>query len=402
MQEETITATTATFTSLPIFVAYLATGHSLTPFSVFVIFAYAKVLGLFTKYLCRRLAQFLDCNVSVSRILNFLATAEGSWFDTEKRHSKTKMDQGKNEHHNNPVISLTNALCKATNDKMLLENVSILTEGAQTVIITGPVGSGKTSLLLAILSELSISKGNITHKGKMAFVGQSPWVFSGTLRDNITFNKPFDSTKFQKTVEACALTTDITQFPDEDLTTTGEYGIVLSGGQRARVNMTRALYSDADIYLLDDPLSCVDAQVGNHIFENYVRTAISDRLCIFVTHQPCYMNYADHIIVMNEGSIAWEGSYTDLINKGPGGITGLEKVLKNEDGLNNCASYESVIRERRQLEKSGETSLIIPKEDRNFGSVSYQTYWKYFRAGLPVYLMVFLAVICNSALGECP
>ena len=114
------------------------------------------------------------------------------------------------------------------------------------------------------------------------------------------------------------------------------------------------------------------------------------------------MNYADHIIVMNEGSIAWEGSYTDLINKGPNGIAGLEKVLKNEDGLNNCASYESVIRERRQFEKCGETSLIIPKEDRNFGSVSYQTYWKYFRAGLPVYLMVSLAVICNGALGECP
>ena len=369
--------------------------------SVFVIFAYAKVLRDFTRNLGRRLTPFLDCNMSVSRIQNFLATAEGSWFDTERRHSKTKMDQGKNEHHNNPVVSLTNVRCKATNDKMLLENVSILTEGAQTVIITGPVGSGKTSLLLAILSERSISEGNITHKGKMAFVGQSPWVFSGTVRDNITFNKPFDSTKFQKTVEACALTTDITQFPDEDLTIIGERGIVLSGGQRARVSMARALYSDADIYLLDDPLSCVDAQVGNHIFENYVRTAISDRLCFFVTHQPCYMNNADHIIVMNEGSIAWEGSYTDLINK-RNEIPILEKVLKDKDGLNNCASYDSVIRERRQFEKSGETSLMIPKEDRNFGSVSYKTYWKYFRAGVTVYLMVFLVLISNSALGECP
>ena len=362
--------------------------------SVFVIFAYAKVLGLFTKYLGRRLTPFLDCNMSVSRIQNFLVTVEGSWFDNEKRllRSETKMVQP------NPVVSLTNVRCKATNDKMFLENVSISTEGAQTVIITGPVGSGKTSLLLAILSELPIYSGNITHKGKMAFVGQSPWVFSGTLRDNITFNKPFDSTKFQKTVEACALTTDITQFPDEDLTTIGERGIVLSGGQRARVSMARALYSDADIYLLDDPLSCVDAQVGNHIFENYVRTELSDRLCFFVTHQPCYMNYADHIIVMNEGSIAWDGSYTDLINKGPNGIAGLENVLKNEDG----ASYDSVIPERRQFEKSGETSLIIPKEDRNFGSVSYKTYWKYFRAGLPVYLMVVLVVISNGALGECP
>lgn len=326
---------------------------------------------------------------------------------TKKRLSKCSVSETKvvsklKEPHNysNPTVSLTNVRCKVK-DKMLLENVNIKTDKPQIVAITGPVGSGKTSLLLAMLGELSIYNGNVDRTGKLAFVGQLPWVFSGTLRDNIIFNEPFDSTKFQKIVEICALKKDIERFPDEDLTTIGERGIVLSGGQRVRVSMARALYSDADIFLLDDPLSCVDAQVGNQIFEDYILTALRGRLCFFVTHQPCYIKYADHIIVMNKGSIAWEGSFTDLNKSDPHEIAGLGTIFTTDESLNNTTSSDSVFQEKRDFQSSEETSLVIPKEDRNFGSVSYKTYWKYFRAGIPVYQMVILLVISNSALGEC-
>ncbi|KAJ7376022.1 hypothetical protein OS493_037414 [Desmophyllum pertusum] len=413
---KTIASTTPRLTSLLIFVPILVSGHSLTPSSVFLVFAYAKVLGLFTKYLGRRLGPFLDCNMSVGRIQKFLEIVEdsssrngssknangqtGKCFRKDESHVLSNQDAHHHHHQEKPRVSLSDVCCKYNedNEKMLLKNVSTQTDGPQNLMITGPVGSGKSSLLLAILGELSICKGVIEHSGEMAFVGQSPWVFSGTLRDNITFNKPFDYTKFQTIVEACALAKDIGQFPDGDLTTIGERGVVLSGGQRARVSMARALYSDADIYLLDDPLSSVDAQVGNHIFENYICNALRDRLCIFVTHQPCYMKQADHIIVMNEGSIAFQGSHRDIVNMQRHGIVGLEKIFEDEDNLQTSASRDLTGREKRDFENSEETSLTIPKEDRNFGSVSYRTYWKYFRAGLPVYLMIPLVFLSNSAL----
>jgi len=411
---ETIVSATPRLTSLLIFVAYLLAGHTLTPTSVFAVFAYAKALGLFSKYLGQRLGPLLDCNMSVGRIQAFMETVERSNSDNRSNTPTAKIGKcfGEEECYApgngysqwqqlKLVLSLTDVCCKYNEDdeKQLLKNVSIRIDGPQNLMITGPVGSGKSSLLLAILGELSIFKGILESKGKMAFVGQSPWVFSGTLRDNITFHRPFDAIKFQTTVEACALRKDIEQFPDGDLTTIGERGVALSGGQKARVSMARALYSDADIYLLDDPLSSVDALVGSHIFEKYICNALRDRLCIFVTHQPCYLKHADRIVIMSEGSIGYQGSYLEIVNM-KNVIPGLGKIFEDEKNFHKSANRILPRQEKRECESLKETSLTIPKEDRNFGVVSYRTYWKYFRAGVPVYLMILLVLLSNGALGE--
>ena len=361
-------------------------GQTLTPTSVFAIFAYAKAFVVFTKYLGKRLGPFLDCNMSVGRIQTFLQTVERSSSDSSSNSTNEKIgkclhkedrDAPSNECAQSQqqlrlMVSLTDVSCKYNEDeeKYLLKNVSLRTERPQNVLITGPIGSGKSSLLLTILRELSIFTGNLERRGKMAFVGQSPWVFSGTLHDNITFHRPFDATKFQTTVEACALRKDIEQFPDGDLTTIGERGVVLSGGQKARVSMARALYSNADIYLLDDPLSSVDAIVGRHIFEKYICNALRDRLCLLVTHQPCYLKHADHIVVMSEGSIGCQGSYLEIANM-KDVIPGLEKIF-DEENFHKNASIDLLRQEKRELESYEETSLTIPKEDRNFGVVSYK------------------------------
>ena len=163
--------------------------------------------------------------------------------------------------------------------------------------------------------------------------------------------------------------------------------------------MARALYSDADIYLLDDPLSSVDAQVGSHIFEKYICNALRNRLCIFVTHQPCYLKRADHIVVMSEGSIGCQGSYLEIVNM-KNEIPGLEKIFEEEENFHKSASRDLLRQEKREFESYEEPSLTIPKEDRNFGVVSYRTYWKYFRAGLPVYMMILVVLLSNGALGE--
>ena len=389
-------------------------GQTLTPTPVFAVFAYAKALGLFTKYLGKRLGPFLDCNMSIERIQTFLQTVERSSSDSNSKTTNEEIGKcfdkeecyvPSNEYALSQqlklMVSLTNVSCKYNEDAevFLLKTVNVRIDRPQNVMITGPVGSGKSSLLLAILGELSISKGIMERKGKMAFVGQSPWVFSGTLRDNITFHRPFDATKFQTTVEACALRKDIEQFPDGDLTTVGERGVVLSGGQKARVSMARALYSNADIYLLDDPLSSVDALVGRHIFEKYICNALRDRLCLFVTHQPCYLKHADHIVVMSEGSISYQGGYLEIVDM-KNVIPGLEKIF-DEENFHQTAGRDLLRQEKPEFESYEETSLTTPKEDRNFGVVSYKTYWKYFRAGLPVYLMMLLVLMSNGALGKC-
>ena len=164
------------------------------------------------------------------------------------------------------VLEDISSLWNYSSDRPALQNVSLQASSGQLIGITGPVGSGKTSLLMTILGEIPISSGQMSCTGKMAYVSQTPWVYSGTVRENVVFGMPFVEEKFNKIIEVCDLGKDLSRFPKRDLTEIGQRGVILSGGQRARVSLARAIYSDADIYLLDDPLSAVDAKVGKLLF----------------------------------------------------------------------------------------------------------------------------------------
>lgn len=202
------------------------------------------------------------------------------------------------------------------NESPVLSDVSLeITEG-KLLLVTGPVGCGKSSLLLAFLDELPPSTGKVTHNGSIVYVPQTAWVYSGSLRDNILFNQAFDQEKYDRTIEACDLKKDITMLPNGDKTLLGERGASLSGGQRARVNLARAVYSDADIYLLDDPLSAVDAKVGKHIFENCINGLLSTKVRVLVTHQLQYMKSADYIAIFDKGNVANQGKYDQMKEAG--------------------------------------------------------------------------------------
>ncbi|KAI2474335.1 ATP binding cassette (ABC) transporter subfamily C member, partial [Diabrotica virgifera virgifera] len=171
--------------------------------------------------------------------------------------------------------------------------------GSLTVII-GPVGSGKSTLLQLLLGELKLSSGNIQMNGSVSYSGQEAWLFTSSLKNNILFGNDYDYNKYQQVVAACSLLPDFDQLRNGDLSCVGEQGVLLSGGQKARINLARAVYRDADIYLLDDPLSAVDSEVGKRIFDECVKSYLRDKTRLLVTHHLQYLQEADQIIIVDK------------------------------------------------------------------------------------------------------
>jgi len=149
-----------------------------------------------------------------------------------------------------------------------------------------------------ILNELIPSKGKCTVKGEIAYASQEPWIFSGTVRQNILCGMELDVVRYSQVIQASALEFDLSKIPRGDETQVGEKGISLSGGQKARISLARCLYVEADIYLLDDPLSAVDAHVGSHIFNNAINGFLRGKIRILVTHQLQYLQNVDQILVL--------------------------------------------------------------------------------------------------------
>lgn len=204
-----------------------------------------------------------------------------------------------------------------TPDRPTLKNINLQVQQGQLVAVVGTVGSGKSSLISAFLGEMERISGRVNTKGSIAYVAQQAWIQNATLQDNILFGKPMDKALYAKVIDACALGLDIKMLPAGDQTEIGEKGINLSGGQKQRVALARAVYTDCDIYFLDDPLSAVDSHVGKHIFENVVGPSglLKKKTRVLVTHGITYLPEVDNIIVLKDGEITESGTYKQLMEK---------------------------------------------------------------------------------------
>ncbi|XP_053494146.1 multidrug resistance-associated protein 1 [Ictalurus furcatus] len=198
-----------------------------------------------------------------------------------------------------------------------LKRISVRVPHGALVAVVGHVGSGKSSLLSAMLGETERRSGSVSIKGSVAYVPQQAWIQNATLQDNILFGREKKKSWYQRVVEACALLPDLDILPAGDATEIGEKGLNLSGGQKQRVSLARAVYRKADIYLLDDPLSAVDAHVGQHIFDKVIgpKGVLRDKTRILVTHGTSFLPQADLILVLVEGEITESGSYQELLNR---------------------------------------------------------------------------------------
>ncbi|XP_034876189.1 cystic fibrosis transmembrane conductance regulator [Mirounga leonina] len=194
----------------------------------------------------------------------------------------------------------------------VLKDISFKIERGQLLAVAGSTGAGKTSLLMMIMGELEPSEGKIKHSGRISFCSQFSWIMPGTIKENIIFGVSYDEYRYRSVIKACQLEEDISKFAEKDNTVLGEGGITLSGGQRARISLARAVYKDADLYLLDSPFGYLDVLTEKEIFESCVCKLMANKTRILVTSKMEHLKKADKILILHEGSCYFYGTFSEL------------------------------------------------------------------------------------------
>ena len=221
---------------------------------------------------------------------------------------------------NSPYLSLSSVCCEGEYEltDIDLNYITFSYEGAQLVTITGPpnAGAGTSLLFEAILKEVPLTRGRIAQDGQIAYVGEKPWVFSGSLRENILFGEPYKEDRFMAVIKACKLEEDIDGLPNDNATIIGEGGIELNLGQRERLNLARVAYSSASIILLDNPISHVDSVLANQIFEECVQGFLAPRLRLVITRRTDFLVRSSRVLLMTDGIILREGSLAKIQESG--------------------------------------------------------------------------------------
>ncbi|KAF4584938.1 hypothetical protein EYR40_001764 [Pleurotus pulmonarius] len=282
-------------------------------------------------------------------------------------------------------------LCETKEQPFELTNLSLEIERGAFVAIVGRVGSGKSSLLQALIGEMRKTRGEVEFGGSVSYVPQRAWIQNATFRDNILFGNAMDEDRFRQVISACSLEHDIAMLPHGDATEIGEKGINLSGGQKARVSLARAAYSQTDIVLLDDPLSAVDAYVGKDILENcLLRGPLAGRTRVLVTHA---------LHVLDKALMKESVSFGRLIEE--------FGTMEDEEAESPERDVpELMIREQKgtPVDENRNTTALMQTEERNTGAVTWETYAKYLRFGGGIFwapwIITLLALNQAAAVGN--
>uniref|UniRef100_A0A8B9RF96 ABC-type glutathione-S-conjugate transporter n=1 Tax=Astyanax mexicanus TaxID=7994 RepID=A0A8B9RF96_ASTMX len=361
------------------------------------------------------ISSLVQASVSLKRIQAFLSHDELDPDNVDKKPAPSGKTAKQESYTFSNLASKLVYLCVCS--------INVMVPQGSLLAVVGHVGCGKSSLVAALLGEMEKLEGHISIRGSVAYVPQQAWIQNATLRDNILFGRPYVEQKYRCVLEACALTPDLEVLPGGDLTEIGEKGINLSGGQRQRVSLARALYSEADVYLMDDPLSAVDAHVAKHIFDHVIgpEGALRGKTRILVTHGISFLPQVDNILVLVEGIVSEMGSYQDLLKQNGAfaeflrnyslediieedEVTGTqEKISIMSNDLENPKTKS--IRKRRcserrpgeppQEKKEPKVEKLIQAETAETGRVKFKVYWEYAKAVGPI-LSLFICFLYAS------
>lgn len=292
-----------------------------------------------------------------------------------------------------------------------LTDLTFTVKRDELLAVIGTVGSGKSSLLAALAGDMRMTSGEARISGSRAYCPQYAWIQNSSVRKNITFGQEWNEEWYNQVVDACALQPDFDQFPGGDVTEIGERGITVSGGQKQRLNIARAIYFNADIVLLDDPLSAVDAHVGRHIMDHAICGLLKHKCRVLATHQLHVLGRCDRIIFMDEGRIHAIGTFDNLMRDNElfkrflastAQEQGKAKDEGDGDGDEGESEAEAAQSKKASAKKAKQQkqAVLMQQEERALDSVGWDVWKAYIQASgsfLNLFLLIFSTILTNGS-----
>ncbi|NXC30656.1 MRP7 protein, partial [Campylorhamphus procurvoides] len=389
--------------SIAIFITYVLLGHQLTATKVFTALALVGMLILPLNAFPWVLNGTLEAKVSLDRIQRFLELMdqdlEAYYAVDSPSDTATAVEMRCAAFSWVPVEEESTREPLSTDTLQLqIENLSL--RKGMLLGIVGKVGSGKSSLLAAITGELIKQGGRVyvcdLEQG-FGLATQEPWIQFATVRENILFGREYDARLYEKVVEACALSEDLNILPAGDQTEVGENGVTLSGGQKARIALARAVYQEKELYLLDDPLAAVDANVANHLMQKCILGVLKHKTRILCTHRTEFLEKADALLLIDDGRIVKTGTPADILPL----VEAFPKFKDMNKSQKDKAPDEQGQEESTESEKEKATqnnNLFHKEEDKKEGAVAFQVYKAYWQAvGTWLALLILFSLLLMQA-----
>jgi ATP-binding cassette subfamily C (CFTR/MRP) protein 10 len=407
-------ATTPTLFSLFTFSIFAIMGHTLDAATVFTCVALFNTLISPLNSFPWVINGMIDAVISSRRLSNYLSTPEhnSSELTASADILKHQFKRDTEVIHNPMAFVLQDVCCSWSSSSVaepsiVLRDISLQLQKGLFIAIVGEVGSGKSSLLNSVIGETRVVSGSISSCGSIAYVPQVPWILSGSLRDNILLGKEFDPRRYDEVIQACALDVDISAMARGDMSHIGEKGTNLSGGQRARLALARALYQNPDVYLFDDILSAVDSQVASWILEKAIMgPQLMQKTKLLSTHNLQAISAADMIVVMANGLVKWFGTlesflatpYSRISKPDSSSPTSFTASVKDKTPIVSCELKTDVILEDDSVVAYEERNDQDEAEARKEGRVELSVYKKYATfAGWSIVVLIFLSAFLMQA-----